>query len=1066
MEGILDSNQPLDVSAFDSIVAMLSTGTPAQIMEAQAILTKFKQTPDAFYRVDKLLNESHSTSTKFLALQILNEAIFERWNSIDEVNQQAIRAFIINLIAKECGSFQQIRSNRALLTKLNSTLVSIAKREYPVRWPNFIQDISTSAGPDQPMVENNLSLLRLVGEEVFQFGDQSLTSRWVERKKAALADDFNYIMQLCGTVLTQSQDSKLLKIALETLTVYVPWMAPSAVLQEEVIARVAQFVVGDEFVRTDAVRCFTEMCSKEVEKGAHGDAQAQLVVAAYRRALQSITAALPTSHSSIIERIAQLYDQGNSVDEAFVRNLNLLITGFLRNHYSRITYDDELLITSHQMLVGMSSIDEKELFKSCMEYWWWLSDHLLRAPASHVKKNLMAKLPRILSDVRFVVIKKMPKPEEVVIVEVDGEVRREEMTNVEQLELYELMRETLVFLTNLDNNDTRNIMISLMNRLLDRSEWSWQNCNTLSWAVGAISHTMAESVEDDLFVKIIKGLLTLCKEMNGQDSKAVIAADIMFVVGQYTGYLNRHSRFLVTVCNKVFEFMHISLEGVKDMAVDTFVKLAKRVAPQFVMQRPGERMFAEQISDSWSQITAELSKTHIETCYAAVGCMVAADAPEHQAKLLFMFLNPINERLDILMAAAKASNGVFCLDANVMAELLHYLRIYSAVAGTCGDAFIHELSGIIQSLYYCYGVFSEAQALAVAQGGQQALLGQQEHKYIRLAKREILRIFEYFVTHSKQLDFVATSVMPDVFTVVLNDYEAAVPQAKEAGALALAAACVRTLNMRIAGDCGAILDKVFNTTVAMISPDLESYPDFRVNLFKLLQALNECCFEAFVQYAAVNAAIIEGMLWAIQHKDYPTMSTALTTLDKFLENVMSSPLAEPFYTTFIQRIFEEVIVVTLDRFHAAGFPFHCAILRRLFAVVDMVEPQRPVLGREAVTAFLHEKLKCLPTLTSTSIHHLLETCFSTYKDEKSFQTVIADFLIEVQVWGAEEENKLQEEQERRQREETIPGFANLWNDGDSRPGQGSSFVVESIGNGIASMSYNGSWNGLSNQPPL
>lgn len=43
-------------------------------------------------------------------------------------------------------------------------------------------------------------------------------------------------------------------------------------------------------------------------------------------------------------------------------------------------------------------------------------------------------------------------------------------------------------------------MVALMHRQLDRSEWSWHNCNTLSWAVGAISGAMDEDEENEMYV--------------------------------------------------------------------------------------------------------------------------------------------------------------------------------------------------------------------------------------------------------------------------------------------------------------------------------------------------------------------------------------------------------------------------------------------------------------------------------------------------------------------------------------------------------------------------------------
>ena len=47
----------------------------------------------------------------------------------------------------------------------------------------------------------------------------------------------------------------------------------------------------------------------------------------------------------------------------------------------------------------------------------------------------------------------------------------------------------------------------------------------------------------------------------GKDNKAVVASNIMYIVGQYPRFLKAHWKFLKTVANKLFEFMHETHEG-------------------------------------------------------------------------------------------------------------------------------------------------------------------------------------------------------------------------------------------------------------------------------------------------------------------------------------------------------------------------------------------------------------------------------------------------------------------------------------------------------------------------
>jgi CRM1 / Exportin repeat 3 len=70
-----------------------------------------------------------------------------------------------------------------------------------------------------------------------------------------------------------------------------------------------------------------------------------------------------------------------------------------------------------------------------------------------------------------------------------------------------------------------------------------------------------EETEKRFLVTVIKDLLGLTEMKRGKDNKAVVASNIMYIVGQYPRFLKAHWKFLKTVVNKNFEFMHETHEG-------------------------------------------------------------------------------------------------------------------------------------------------------------------------------------------------------------------------------------------------------------------------------------------------------------------------------------------------------------------------------------------------------------------------------------------------------------------------------------------------------------------------
>ncbi|CAM9899581.1 unnamed protein product [Phaeothamnion confervicola] len=205
----------------------------------------------------------------------------------------------------------------------------------------------------------------------------------------------------------------------------------------------------------------------------------------------------------------------------------------------------------------------------------------------------------------------MAKPEEVLVVEDEnGEVVRETTKDTEAIAQYKTMRETLVYLTHLDYEDTEAIMLEKLALQVDGREFSWTSLNTLCWAIGSISGAMSEEEEKRFLVTVIKDLLNLCENKRGKDNKAIIASNIMYVVGQYPRFLRAHWKFLRTVVNKLFEFMHELHPGVQDMACDTFLKIAQKCKRKFVTAQQSEQQaFIEELLVQLPTIVSDL-ETH------------------------------------------------------------------------------------------------------------------------------------------------------------------------------------------------------------------------------------------------------------------------------------------------------------------------------------------------------------------------------------------------------------------------------------------------------------------------
>ncbi len=300
----------------------------------------------------------------------------------------------------------------------------------------------------------------------------------------------------------------------------------------------------------------------------------------------------------------------------------------------------------------------------------------------------------VLTGVRQVMISRVAKPEEVLIVEDEnGDIVRETTKYTDVIAQYKTMRETLVFLTHLNCDDTESIMLAKLTLQVDGSQWSWNNLNTLCWAIGSISGAMTEDEEKRFLVTVIKDLLGMCEQTRGKDNKAVIASNIMYVVGQYPRFLKAHWKFLKTVVNKLFEFMHESHPGVQDMACDTFLKIANKCKRKFVTLQVDEAQpFICELVENLPSIISDLEPHQIHAFYEAVGCMLSDKGPLvliDRVALLGKLMELPNRTWSTIIANANSSTETL-VQPDTIKEVIKVLKTNNRVCGAVGMA----LSGL------------------------------------------------------------------------------------------------------------------------------------------------------------------------------------------------------------------------------------------------------------------------------------------------------------------------------------------------------------------------------------
>lgn len=515
--------------------------------------------------------------------------------------------------------------------------------------------------------------------------------------------------------------------------------------------------------------------------------------------------------------IPSAYNAGSDAERAFVLYLVQFLNGFLKEHMrafeSKSDYQDLLLMALNYM-VNLSYVEDTEVFKVCLDFWQHFVRNLyheaVEAESAQAAGANMFAFPaaqqatktaemhqrlygEVLSRLRRLMVSRMAKPEEVIVVEDEnGNVVKETLKDNDVIMQHKSMKETLVYLSHLDYEDTEQQMLQRLQAQLDGNEYSWSRLNTLCWAVGAISGTMREEQENQFLVSVIRDLLTLCETTRGKDHKAVIASNIMYVVGRYPRFLKEHWKFLKTVVNKLFEFMHESHPGVQDMACDTFLKISRSCKRKFVEIQPGEkRPFLQDLIDSIEETIKDLEPHQKNLFYEAAASMAGAESdPNTRENLLAGLMQLPNKWWYEIIQHAKTSGASVLREEQVMRRLVNVLQMNSAACRGIGATFQPQLMHIFGDMLEAYRLYSSEIGMVISQRGK--VEAHSAHvKLMRSVKREALKLIECFVERSTDRETVVNQLVPGMVEPVLGDYAQNVPDARDHEVLSVFTTIIR-----------------------------------------------------------------------------------------------------------------------------------------------------------------------------------------------------------------------------------------------------------------------------------
>lgn len=935
------------------------------------------------------------------------------------------------------------KMKKTLLSKANSILVEIIKKEWNGTWKSAIKDIVQSSYQSQDICENNLLILKELSQDIFDFSKNSIVKAEVVQLKTNFGNEFMAVYEVCDFVtksfLKDSSQVKgsLIKACLETMQSFLSWMPSFYILMTDLIENVLVNFLSHKRYLLTTLKCFEEIFNLDVQgEGEQLEKAKSKMVFGFGLFLEKIATHYNTNKNFENERqvlISMKNLKELNFFEMFCQNYAMTLHAFYSNHLQwveefairneKLGTIIEYLEIGLQYMGILTEVSNSAILKTCCDFWYFYTNYYTTV----IKKNRESHMNQALNlgqsniDViqnklidsngshqgMFNLVTQTPKPLEVlIIIDDDGIPRTETVSNTASSSMYELVKKIFINYTIINWTSLKKIFNYKLDQMMASKGFEYEKLNSLCWSCGCIADTLKIEEERTFYIKIVRMLLQFVSQSTHINDKAIIASNIMHIVSQYKRFLEMNDDYLKTVIKKLFEFVHEKFEGVKEMACNTFLKVCQQVKHQLIAfndidENGKEIPYISNIIRNINKHTEDLGILQKIQFFESAATIISA-CPDNAAKsqLVFELMTSIDHHWFEIIK--QLNNFDFISNIDRATDICFFLKVNERVCFAVGQSYSNYFNHSMSEIQNIYKQYSNLIMNDLQNNGENGLKLLTVRKY-RAVRKDILHLLSTFVSVTEDNKFFIHSYS-SLLIMTLENYNSDIPEIREAEVLEFLSKSIEILQGDIINEISELIPHILNSVLPMITKDFSSFPEHRANFFVLVQTMVKNCFQVFFQIPPDTfKTIIDCVIWAIKHELPNIYEIGLDTLNCILENVSKQPqFAEDFFKFYYISILNDILFVLLDGLHTNGFNKQC---KTLYILIKRLNQQQSQIFDEKdnkIAAFNH-MLKLMsenfPNLASSDHNRLIKEIFeSSVKAEKDFRASLRDYLISLNLY--------------------------------------------------------------------
>ncbi|KAL3230641.1 hypothetical protein RNJ44_01090 [Nakaseomyces bracarensis] len=705
MECLLDADETINIQRYDAIVQAFYEGKAEERVKAQVVLTAFQSDPNAWRYVDKILQFGTNPNGKFISLSILEDMIATIWNVLPDEQRVGVRNFVVGMIISMCQDPVLFQRERTLLNKANLVLVHILKKDWPDRWPQFIDELIGSSQSSVEVCLNNLLILRLQAEEIFDPSKMTLTNTKLLHLKYSLGKESRKIANFCTELIKINHSAELTNMALSTLQHYITWVSKDFLGNSDTIDAIKLAFNDNPETRYYIYRCILQVLTFDFDVTRIENISTPLVLkitSCFNHILTSITDEIANAKGQWYTK----YDDMLGNDRNYLLVLCRFLTKVLRNLRSAFESTPNMggtINLAHRCILKLTGVPNIEIQEETYEYWHQLALKAMNRKQDmdsnfFIPKNSHANSPMgprrnsidrdneaFFERLREYLIWNMMKPDDLLYYFASEDNLEDES---EQSHLYILQKETLAYLTNLDSEKTTSMLHNEMLQWLNLPNTDVRHMNSVCWAIGTIAGQLQRKDEENFIIQITKILMVLDERAVTTSEKSSIQSNIMYIMTKYTRFLRDHWVSLKAIIQRLVFIMKGGSDELREQAAHSFNILLTECAASFVYIQEGEQLrYIDIILNQKDEIIGTLNeKQTLKIIEAIAGLIYLDERTEMKSTLLYNLLKNYNSQWASTIQTIAANNSSIISPA-VKSSLHFLLSVYQTVCSKVKDCF-------------------------------------------------------------------------------------------------------------------------------------------------------------------------------------------------------------------------------------------------------------------------------------------------------------------------------------------------------------------------------------------